>query len=269
MTDDPARLTVQNLAVDLGGRRIVDRVSFDCRPGEIVGLVGPNGAGKSTLLRAIAGLVPSGGSFLIDGEDARALSPRQRARRLAYIAQEREIAWGVAVLRLVAIGREPHRGPFAGLTREDESHIAAAMALADVAHLAHRSALSLSGGERARVLIARALAQASPLIVADEPTAGLDPAHQIGLMETFAARCASGDSVLASLHDLTLAARHCTRILVLSEGRIVADGSPTEVFTAGLMRDVYGVEALIEEMPGGLIVVPAGRAVTPAGPDRS
>ena len=236
-----------------GKRQVLQGVSFDVRPGEFVGLIGPNGAGKSTLLRALLGIVPSRGDILL-GKTR--LKPGEQARLVSYLPQEREIAWPVTVERLVALGRAPYVSAFSTPSAHDLDAIRAAMQRMEIDAFADRPATELSGGEQARVLIARALAQEAPLMLADEPTAGLDPAHQIALMKTFAGLANEGSSVVACLHDLGLAARFCTRLLLIDGGRIVADGSPREVLTTERLRAIYKVEAFLAEHQGGLVVQP-------------
>ncbi|WP_371746589.1 ABC transporter ATP-binding protein [Aminobacter sp. SR38] len=249
-------LDVQDLRASLGGRPVLNGVSFSVMAGEFVGLIGPNGAGKSTLLRALLGLTPADGAIALGALAAAHVPARERARHMAYVAQEREIAWAVPVEMLVGLGRSPHRPSFASLALADRNAIDAAMRKMEVDSFRDRAATELSGGEKARVLIARALAQETPLLLADEPTSGLDPSHQITLMRLFADLASSGRSVVASLHDLGLAARWCTRLLLIDAGRIVADGPPDEVLTAQTLRDVYGVEAFFGKTAGGLVVQP-------------
>lgn len=249
-------LSVENLSVRLGHRQVLNGLGFEVEAGEFVGLIGPNGAGKSTLLRSVLDLVPTQGHIRLSGEVAGAMNARRRAARVAYLAQEREIAWAVPVETIVALGREPHRAGFAALTTQDRTIIDAAMQRMDIEAFRDRIATELSGGEKARVLTARALAQDAPLLLADEPTAGLDPAHQISLMRLFASLAAGGKSVVASLHDLGLAARWCSRLLLLHEGRIVADGSPKQVLTPQNLRDIYGVEAFFGEAGGTPVIQP-------------
>ncbi len=252
-------LEIDGLSARLGGRRVLDGVSLGVAAGECVGLIGPNGAGKSTLLRAALGLIPAGGTRRLGGAPLAALAPAERARRAAFLPQEREIGWPVSVAALVALGRAPHRPAFAPESAADRAAVAAAMARMDVGRFADRPATALSGGERARALIARALAQEAPLLLADEPAAGLDPAHQIALMETFAALAAEGRAVLASLHDLALAARWCGRIVLLDRGRVVADGPPRAVLTPERLAAVYGVRAHLDWSGETPVVQPVAR----------
>ena len=248
-------LALRDLTVRLGGRAVVSGVSFELQAGEFVGLIGPNGAGKSTLMRAALGLTPADGEIRLGGDVLGPLPPAVRAARAAWLPQAREIAWALPVADLVALGRTPHR------TRPevDRAAVARAMARMDVARFADRPAIELSGGEQARVLIARALAQEAPLMLADEPMAGLDPAHQLDLMATFAGLAREGSGVLASTHDLGLAARWCDRLILMAEGRVVADGPPAAVVTPEHLARVYGIEAYLGTAQGGMIVQPIAR----------
>lgn len=247
-------LEITGLDVRLGIRRVLRNISLSIGRGEFVGLIGPNGAGKTTLLRAALGLIPATGEVRLDGHLLGDLTERDRALRASYLPQERDIAWSLPAETVIALGRTPHRKPYAVLTPLDRAAIDRAIARMSIGALRDRVATQLSGGERARVLIARALAQDAPLLLADEPTAGLDPAHQIGLMKVFANQASEGRSVVATMHDLGLAAQWCSRIVLLSGGGIVADGNPSAVFTAEQMRDVYGVEALVQQFNGRLTV---------------
>jgi iron complex transport system ATP-binding protein len=249
-------LSVSDLRVSLGGKPVLNGLSFDITAGEFVGLIGPNGAGKSTLLRASLGLLRSEGRVTVAGRDTMAMTANGRARQMAYLPQERDIAWPVSVEMLVSLGRAPYRPAFAGLGSTDAEVIERAMRRMEVEEFRNRAATELSGGEKARVLIARALAQDAPLLLADEPTAGLDPSHQIGLMHIFAKLASEGHGIVASMHELGLAARWCSRVILLNHGRIVADGPPRAVLTTERLRSVYGVEAYLGEAAGGMIVQP-------------
>lgn len=250
-------LSISGLKVSLAGRPVLRDVSLSVAPGEFVGLVGPNGAGKSTLLRAALGLVPASGQITIAGRDAAVLSATRRAREIAYLPQDHEIVWPLTVAHLVALGRMPYRrGPLRALDEADHAAIEAAMRRMEVLQFRDRPATELSGGEKVRVLIARALAQQTPLVLADEPTAGLDPAHQIELMRTFADLAAEAGGVVASLHDLGLAARWCTRLILLHRGAVIADGKPEEVLTPERLHSIYGIRAYIGEADGGMILQP-------------
>jgi iron complex transport system ATP-binding protein len=253
-----SHLEFAHVHVRLGGARILNGVSMSAKAGEFIGLLGPNGAGKSTLLRAALGLVPCEGSILVAGQPSPHLKAAERARLIAYIAQEREVAWPVSVETLVALGRSPHRGQFARLSTADLEAVGQAMMRMDVAHLRKRLVPSLSGGERARVLIARALAQETPVLLADEPAAGLDPAHQLALIAIFRELASEGRTVVASMHELTLAAQGCGRIVLMNGGEIIADGSPRSALTEQTLAGVYGITASIAEGESGLLIAPTG-----------
>lgn len=251
-------LSVRSLSVRLGGRQVLKDVSVDLKGGEFVGLLGPNGAGKSTLLKAVMGLVEREGSLSLGDRRLDQMTPTERAREIAYLPQEREIAWPVPVRTLIGLGRSPYRSGFSIPREKDHGAIDAAIAAMDLGSLQVRSSLELSGGERARVLIARALAQETPFLLTDEPAAGLDPAHQISLMATFRKLAREGRSVLASLHELTLAGQWCDRVILIAGGAIVAEGTPDAVLTPENLATVYGVRAQISVNDDGLSVVPTG-----------
>lgn len=255
MTD----VSVQNLRVDLAGRRVVDDVSLGFGAGGVIGLLGPNGAGKSTLLRAMLGLIPSTGTISYDGVRLPGLDRRAFARLASYLPQERDVAWPLSVESVVALGRIPHLPPFAQPGAKDRAEVENALALTDTRHLRDRTFSALSGGERARVLMARVLAQSTPVLVADEPTAGLDPGHQIALLETLDALSKAGRTVIVSLHEIALAARWCGRIVLMDGGRVVADGPPRDVLTARHFAEVYGVRILRSDTEDGLFVQPVSR----------
>ncbi len=254
-------ITLNALSVQLGQRTVVRSVSVTMRAGEFIGIIGPNGAGKSTLVRATLGLAPlSGGSVEIDGKPLPLLAPRQIARRIAYLPQGQTLHWPLTVERLVALGRLPHLAPMSRISEDDHRIIAEAMERADVMALRDRVATHLSGGERARVLLARALAVGAAGLIADEPLAALDPGHQIDVMELLTREARSGAMVVAVLHDLSMAARYCDRLLLIDDGRLVADGSPADVLTAERLRTVYGISARIEKQDGApLVIVPMER----------
>ncbi|MDO5370722.1 ABC transporter ATP-binding protein [Paracoccus sp. (in: a-proteobacteria)] len=253
-------LTLQDLTVRRDGCPTVDHVTLSIPAGSFVGLIGPNGAGKTTLMQAALGLIPAEGQ-----SDLAALPPARRARRAAWLPQAREIAWPIPVEALVRLGRraDPDR-------RADTQAVAGAMAALDVTHLAQRRATELSGGELARALIARLLAQRTPLILADEPVAGLDPAHQFAVMELFARLARQGRTVIASIHDLALAARYCQRLVLMDRGRVVADGTPTEVLSPARLTAAFGVSGAFVPTPSGPVFVtlpPPPRSAAPVPPE--
>jgi len=235
-------LEARGLTVALGGREVVRGVSARLEGGTLVGVLGPNGAGKSTLVRSLVGLIPpAAGRVLLDGADMGTMGRAAAARAIAYLPQGQVLHWPVSVERLVALGRLPHLAPLSRAGAADRAAVGRAMERAEVAHLGHRVATELSGGERARVLLARALAVEAPVLIADEPLASLDPEHQLHGMELMREEADAGRLVLAVLHDLGLAARFCDRVLVLDGGLLVADGAPADVLTPELMARVYRV----------------------------
>jgi iron complex transport system ATP-binding protein len=253
-------ITLDAASVDLGRRRILDGIAARFEPGALVGIIGPNGAGKSTLLRAMLGLIPlAHGAIMLDGATLGSLSRREIARRLAYLPQGQTLHWPLTVERLVALGRLPHLGPLSRLTQADADAIEAALARGDVLALRNRVATELSGGERARVMLARMLAVEAPALLVDEPLASLDPGHQIDVMTLLRREAADGALVLAVLHDLGMAARFCDRLLLLDAGRIVADGPADAVLTADRLAAVYGITAEAFDTGAGRAIIPLAR----------
>ncbi|WP_299789992.1 ABC transporter ATP-binding protein [uncultured Marivita sp.] len=246
-------LSVHNLTVRRGECPVVDNASFSIAQGECVGLIGPNGAGKTSLLRGALGLLPHGGRSTLSD-----LPARDRAAQAAWLPQTREIAWPMSVERVVALGRLPYLARGASLGTEDEKAVNAAMSRMGLTNFRTRIATQLSGGEQARVLIARTLAQETPLLLADEPIAGLDPAAQIATLEVFQTLAQEGRAVFTSLHDLSLAARYCTRLVVIHQGRIVADGPCDDVLTEDMLADVFRLRATIVPTPTGPLVQAMG-----------
>ena len=242
-------LDLSALTVRRGLCPVVDGVTLQVGPGEFVGLLGPNGAGKTTLLRAALGLLPHEGQ-----SNLTRLTPAARARQAAFLPQGRDIAWPVTVEALVALGRGPHQAD----ATEDRVAVERALTRMGLDNYRARTATQLSGGEQARVLIARCLAQETPLLLADEPAAGLDPEAQIKTMQVFAALAQEARAVIASIHDLGLAARHCTRLILLQQGRLVADGPPRAVLTDDNLAQVFGVRGFHAETADGPVFQPMG-----------
>jgi iron complex transport system ATP-binding protein len=256
------RLSAHDLAVRLGGRVILDGLSLVLEPGRVTCVVGPNGAGKSTLLACLTGLRrPDGGEARIDAAPVLGLAPRIRARRIGFLPQTPEIAWAIEAEVLVGLGRTPYAAGFGGPNAADRAAIERAIALTEVGHLARRTVDTLSGGERARVLIARALAGEPEWLLADEPLAGLDPGHQIDACDLFR-RLAheEGRGVVLTLHDLPMAFRVADRVLVLADGRMIADGPPSEALSPEVLRQAYGVEARLVDGAHGPLLELVGRS---------
>lgn len=238
-------------AVRRGGPWLVREAACALRPGEIVALVGPNGAGKTSLIRLLGGLLPpSQGSIELNGTSLTDMPPSERGRLIGYVEQSGRSAWPMSVANVVALGRLPHEGP----GKADHPAVAAALASCDLTRLAERSITSLSGGERTRALVARALAGEPKVLLADEPTAGLDPLHQLHLMEILRALADSGVAVLIASHDLTLAARYCDRIWAMLDARIAEQGSVAEIIASGILEHIYGVQLLQPEGPTPMLV---------------
>ena len=252
-------IRLDNASVALRGKLILTDMSLELAKGQCVGIVGPNGSGKSTAIKLMAGLLaPQQGVAQILGRNNSAWPRAELARLLCYLPQGGDVHWPLKVSSVVELGRLPHRAK-GSLSPADRDAIQDAMSKCDVAHLSDRPVSELSGGEKARVLLARALATKAEIILADEPFAQLDPHHQIHAMEVLKAEAAQGATVVVVLHDLGMAARHCDRVLVISAGRIAADGPPTEVLTSDRLREVFGVDAYIGEHQGAPIILPIKR----------
>jgi iron complex transport system ATP-binding protein len=251
----PALLRARSTSVRLGGNLVVEQVDVTLHAGELVALVGPNGAGKTTLIRALAGLLPADGEIVLGGRRLPAMSNRERARAVAYLPQGHVFHWPMQVAAIVALGRHPHMDPFSTPSPQDRAAVRQAMERTAITLFAQRSVTTLSGGERARVALARALATEAPVLLADEPTASLDPRHQLIVMELLRHAAHDGGAVLAILHDLTLAARFADRVLVMDGGRIVADGAPAEALSPDRVAQVFGVETMSVDTGEGMALI--------------
>jgi len=254
-------LAAADVEVRYETRTAVRRTTISLEPGELVALVGPNGAGKSTLLRALAGLVAHAGTVTWCGHALARLDGRTRARTVAYLPQNPPVHWPLASRELVALGRLPHRPYAAQETPADVSAVTVAMRQTDTLEFAARSVSRLSVGERARVLLARALAVEAPVLLADEPIAMLDPYHQLDVMGTLRSYTAGRDTerkrlVVVVLHDLGLAARFCDRVLLMDDGAVVGDGPPEETLAPAAIRAHYRVEPFIARHDGEPSIVP-------------
>jgi iron complex transport system ATP-binding protein len=252
-----ALLTAQALSVTLGGRAVLNDVSLSLSRGHLVALVGPNGAGKTTLLRALAGLLPSRGEIHVGGDKLSSLRLSERARRFAYLPQGHVVHWPLPARDIVALGRMPHGATDpARLSPKDTDAVTRAMQATDVVEFGDRRVTELSGGERSRVALARVLAVEAPVILADEPTASLDPRYQIDVMRNLRKAADAGTLVIVVTHDLGLAARFADTVLVLSEGHLVAQGSPAEALSERIMADVFRISAYRAEHQREAVIVP-------------
>ncbi|KQS65730.1 ABC transporter ATP-binding protein [Modestobacter sp. Leaf380] len=254
--------TAHGVVAGYGRRRVLDGVDLVPEPGRLTCLVGPNGSGKSTLLQTLGRVVPTrGGRVVLDGRDIADWPGPQVARRVALLTQDPQGPGGLRVRELVEQGRHPWVGAFGALRRHDDEAMADAMTAAGVDHLADRRLDELSGGERQRAWIALALAQDTPTLLLDEPTTFLDVAHQLELLRLVRRRCDErGTTVVVVLHDLNQAARFADRVVALHRGAVVADGTPEQVLTPGLLREVFHVEAVVVPDPvtGRPMFVPTG-----------
>ncbi len=244
---EDATLEVSGLTLRTGTATLVADASFHLRAGELVALLGPNGAGKTSLLRGAIGITPRGGGWSrINGEDTAAMAPRHRARKLAYLPQNRPLAWPNPVRDVVALGRFAHGAALGRLRGADQRAVARALAACDLEQLATRSTATLSGGELARVHCARVFATEAPLLIADEPVAELDPFHQFRVMELIRDYVEAGGGTLVVLHDVILARRYASRLMWMKGGRIIADGPPETTLNAYRLAEIYGVRGRVE-----------------------
>jgi iron complex transport system ATP-binding protein len=253
-------LSAKDVTVHIGAKAIVRDASLALNAGELVALVGPNGAGKTTLMRALAGLIPADGTITVADKPLGSLSPRERARMVSYLPQGHIFHWPMSAAEIVMLGRAPHGDAFSSTSADDRAAVAKAMATTETQMFADRAVTTLSGGEKARVALARALATQAPALLADEPTAALDPRHQLVVMELLRGAARNGNAILAIMHDLTLAARFADRVFVMNEGKIVAEGLPGEALAPERLASVFGIEAMTVEV-GGKRVPIAGRAL--------
>lgn len=248
-------LAVENLRLVLGGATILDGINACFAPGRVTAVLGPNGAGKSSLLACLAGLrSPTAGTVRLDGLDRAQGNARDLARRIGFLPQTADVHWDIDVATLVALGRFPYRGRW-GATPDDAAAVAAAMAATDVTALATRIVNTLSGGERSRVLLARVLAGTPDWLLADEPLASLDPAHQLDVLDRLRAIAAGGAGVVVVLHDLNQAARVADDVLVLRGGRVIGFGATETVLVPEVIAATYGVATEIHQSSDGRRVI--------------
>ena len=250
-------LAAQQLEVTLAGRSVLHDVSLSLPSGQLVALVGPNGAGKTTLLRALAGLVSSTGTIEVGGDHLSSLSLRERAKRFGYLPQGHLVHWPLPAKDVVALGRYPHGATDpARLSPRDEQAVLRAMQATNVVEFSERPITELSGGERSRVALARVLAVEAPIVLADEPTASLDPRYQIDVMINLRGAADRGVLVVVVTHDLGLAARFADTILVLSDGRLVAQGKPAQALSEQVMADVFRISAYRADYRNEAVILP-------------
>ncbi|GGR74884.1 histidinol-phosphatase [Streptomyces aureoverticillatus] len=258
------RITAEGLGWSVAGKRVVADVNLDVAPGETVGLIGPNGSGKSSLLRCLAGLrAPTAGSVAYDREPIRRWGPRRVARHIAFVEQAADTESDLRVADVVSLGRTPFGDRWRGLGAHDRAVVDAALARLGLTELRERPWKALSGGERQRAHIARALAQQPYAILLDEPTNHLDVKHQLELLDLLAG---TDQTVLVALHDLSLAARYCDRLLLMHGGRLVADGPPKDVLTPRLLAEVFEVDAETGPDSLGHLTVAYRGVVAPSQP---
>lgn len=256
-------ISAQQLTLVLNGKKVAADVNIAIAAGEFVGLIGPNGAGKSSVLRMLAGLVkPAAGDVQIAPDNTPAslltINAQARARFMAYLAQKESPVWPLSVKNLVALGRSAWNSG-ADKNGVDEAAIQRAMHMTDVNELTDRPVTELSGGELQRVLLARVFAGEPRLILADEPISALDVYHQLHIMELLQVHAQSGGAVIAALHDLSLAARFCSRLVLMHQGKVVASGEPVDVLTPQNLAQVYGVSAHVDCRDDGVVIIPTRR----------
>ncbi len=256
-------LSATNISLSLGNKTVVEHMNLQLEAGEFVGLIGPNGAGKSSLLRMLTALVkPKSGEINLTPLDNPTLVekvPAQtRARFMAYLAQHEIPAWPLSVRNLVKLGRSPWNSAVNN-SADDEKAIHNALTMTDMIDLAERTVTELSGGELQRALLARVFAGKPKLILADEPIAALDVYHQLHIMELLQFHAQQGGAVIAALHDLSLAARFCSRLILMHHGKLVAEGEPVKVLTPENLARVYGISAHIDCRDDGVVIIPVKR----------
>lgn len=240
----------EDISFSFGDTPVLESVSLAVTEGELVGLIGPNGAGKTTFLRLISGvLTPSQGTVTLDGDALDSLSTHEVGQRVAVVPQQTELSFDFSIRDVITMGRHPYQGRLERLQSADRSMVDRAMEQTETAYLADRPFSAISGGERKRVLIARAIAQDTPALLVDEPTASLDINHQVSVFELLRSLVAQDKAILAAVHDLNLAARYCDRLVLLAEGQIQASGTAESVLQSDRLRQAYGIDTSIEENP--------------------
>lgn len=244
-------LEAEKICLSLNGKKILNNISCQFATGRITGLIGPNGAGKTSLLKMLAGLaVPDSGKVVLYGQNLSDYSPLQLAEKLAYLPQSREIHWNQPVRDIIALGRWPYHQPAGFNKKEEDGIIPQLLEQLHLRELADRQVLELSGGEQARVLLGRALAQTPEFLLADEPLGNMDPAFQLETLKLLRHYAKQGMSIIIILHDLTMAARYCDEIILLNKGSIYSAGDAKQVFTHDNLKHVFHLDARLETLEG-------------------
>lgn len=239
-------LKVDNINKAFGGVQALSSVGFELKKGDVFGVIGPNGSGKTTLLDLLTGFrQPSSGAVLLQGRPLKSWAKTEVARRLALVPQEYSVNFPFTVRELVAMGRHPHQARFGAPSEADQAATAAALTALDLEGMADKLIIELSGGEKQRVILARALAQESPTLLLDEPTANLDIYHALAALDLVAQKVKQGLTAVAVMHDLNLAASHCDYLIFLKNGRVAAQGATEEILEPGVVTQVFGVAARI------------------------
>ena len=256
-----SQIQTSDLSVSFGSRTVLEDINLLLQPGQVTAIIGPNGAGKSTLLDCLAGLRrPDQGKVHLDATALLDLKPQERAKRIAYLPQYSELAWEIDGETLVVLGRTPHCGPW-GRTADDASAVQQAMTRTSTMNFANRPVSTLSGGERARLLLARALATDPQWLLADEPLAGLDPGHCLDVLALFRELAhKDGRGVILTLHDLNLALKAADRVILLSNARVLADDAPSKVLTSQFLEPAYGIKTALLKGNNGYVLETLARA---------
>jgi len=251
-------LAFENVTYRVENHILIDRLNFALSAGEMVALLGPNGAGKTSLIKLAAGLyAPNTGQILLDGLPMQQTAPLVRAKKIAYLPQFQNLAWPMAGRDIIALGRLPHHGIYGFASAADVAAIEGAIDKTGVRAYANRHVTQLSGGEQAAIKMARLLAGQTDILLLDEPIQSLDPARQLAIMGLLAAEAKAGKAVLVILHDLTLAARFCARLLLMKEGQIIADGTAEQTLTRANLQVVFNIHAELGKTEKGAYIIPA------------